>query len=182
MIKPEEIDNRFFNEHICCYDHKELFKNLSLSDVLYAVFGHSTILPKRLSSPITIHNARIYTNLCKDKYAWKGDINIYRSNYLLKRISDMFGVELYIFSESSNHCYWRSSEPDMYNGHFYINGKLKTKGTFFECIEYFEKEYEKQRNQWLVDHRIKRRSVKEFIRDATLYIKYSILPLLKKVF
>jgi len=152
-------------------------KELSVSRVVRIALGGRIYLSKRLAPPMAICNGRVYSD---EDYVYSGDIELPKYVQALKDIADEFGVVIRVFGESGSNAYWSSETPDLYLGYAEIEGKKVENGKIREVLPYFEAEAKKRQRRWMIDHRIVRRTPKEWINDFCLYKMYFVRRFLSK--
>lgn len=142
-------------------------KEINLRTAVEMAIGYSLFMSKRLSPPSCICNARIYT--AEGDFVFKSDIEVFKEAAALRNISEVFGTELFIFGESGQEYYWRSSQPTMWQGGHEVDGKWVTETpiSFTHIRPYFVKKHKQSVRQWSIDHGLLRRSPKEWLKSAT---------------
>jgi hypothetical protein len=167
-MKHETIKNDFFNQKV---DGPS--KSITLKQAIEMAVGRRTYMSKRLSPAGTICNGRIYAST--GEYLFDSDINIFKSARPLETVAEAFGIDLFIFSEHGNDYYWKSSEPEMWQGGLEIDGEwidhkahpFTVAGPILEACA------AKRHRQWMIDHGLIRRSVKEWWKSAVWHWKHA---------
>lgn len=147
-------------------------KTLSLRKFLYAMFGGSSMMSKRLSPPMTIHNARIFAD---NVLVHKGDICLWVERRKLETVADLYQIFLEVKNENDMKTIWSSDKPEMYQGYCMVNGKECREGALIvEAYPWFEQIAKERQRRWMVDYGLVRRTPKEWVQDFYLW---KVMPL-----
>lgn len=180
--------------------------SMTITEALYTGIGcGASMMSKRLSAPMTIHNASI----CTDDGAciWHGDLHLPTSYRAIMRTAALFDVVLYVCPEQSGRYLWRSDWHDYYLGFCEVNNVKYPKNdiehiapvkieedytTLSEYVQktlnenfikikdampFFEKMARRKQRQWLLDHGFVNRNLFEVLYDWKWGIKFSFTKL-----
>lgn len=160
-MEHETIKNDFFAKSVV-----GPVKEIPLKEAIFIAVGYRLFMSKRLAPAGTICNGRIYT--AEGEFIHSTDINVFEVADRLATVAQLYKTELFIFSESSNTYYWRSSMPTMWCGGIEVNGEWVNDRPhhFADAKDYLEISATARKRQWKLDHGFARRNPKEWFHDA----------------
>lgn len=157
------LSNDYFNKPV-----EGPVKELSISKAIHMALGGRVFLSKRLSPPMTICNGRVYAEAFgQNHYVFSSDLEIIKVIRPLVAIAEEYGVIVRIYSESGSDPLWCSHDPEEWRG--YNPKQDASRVTIKEAYPWYEQHAKEQQSRWMLDHGMRRRTIKEWANDFWYY-------------